>query len=257
MSTRTYKLTTPHMTGDDIRSWQRDVKHEFARMDIDCPIAIDGDYGMSTRSFTASLCHALGMTASKVMAEGVTPELRSRIRNRILTPEEQTNMRVRVDWRRRLRDRFESMNAGDVHRLTRLIITSEWDYHGRAHDGIDVQTPNGAWLYAMVKCRVFDVRSGGWWGKAPSGDVSLGDGIVQMEVLDNVGPFKKGHHIGYGHCENAVVKEGDVLEAGDRVARVGLAVTRHVHLMENDGSTTKGIGNIDPRAILDYATKHG
>ncbi len=94
-------------------------------------------------------------------------------------------------------------------------------------------------------------------GKAPSGDVRKGDGIVQLEVLESVGPFKKGMHIGYGHCEHARVRVGQVVQAGETIALAGLAVAWHIHLMMNNGSTTKGIGNIDPRKCLDYAVKNG
>ena len=109
----------------------------------------------------------------------------------------------------------------------------------------------------MVKSKVIDVRASGWWGKAPSGQVSKGDGIVQLEVLESVGPFKKGQHIGYGHCEHARVRVGQVVQAGETIALAGLAVAWHIHLMVNDGGTKKGIGTRDPRPHLDYSVKHG
>lgn len=254
---RTFKILSPHMKGSDVASWQGDVKAEFLRMGIACPIKIDGDYGISSRGYTASLCTALGMTASKVMAEGVTPELRIRIRNRRLTSPERSAYENRQDYRRALREKYASSVITRVHRPVGKNLEDGWGFHPGAHDGVDVQTLAKAPLYAMVKGRVFDVRSSGWWGKAPSGDVSLGDGIVQYEVLENIGPFIKGYHIGYGHCENARVKDGDIVEPGDRIADSGLAVVYHIHLMYNNGSTTKGIGNLDPRPILDYAELHG
>lgn len=257
MSSRTFKVDSPLMRGTDIESWQREVKHEFARMDINCPIKADGIYGVATRSFTASLCHAIGMVASEVMAPGVTPELRSRIRNRDLTNEEQRRYSEREDWRRRLRARYEKAEVTSVARPVAKILEDSWGYHPGIHDGLDVITLPNAPLYAMVRSRIIDVRSKGWWGKAPSGDISKGDGIVQMEILDSVGPFKRGYHIGYGHCENAKVMVGQVVDAGDRIADAGLAVAWHIHLMYNDGSTVRGIGNKDPRDILDYAVKFG
>lgn len=111
---------------------------------------------------------------------------------------------------------------------------------------------------AMVKSKIIDVRSAGWWGKSPSGPVSRGDGIVQMEVLESVGPFKKGMHIGYGHCEHARVKVGQVVQPGEVVALVGFAVAAHIHLMVNDGRFGKqGRGSQDPRPLLNYAVKNG
>lgn len=257
MSNVILKVTKPYMEGETVKRWQSDVKAEFKTFDIDCPIVADGVYGLGTRSFTASLCHALGMNASEVMADGVTPELRIRIRNRGLTVHEKERFKDRVQWRRDLREKYESAGITNVHRITTKIITDSWGYHPGVHDGIDVNTPPNAILFAMVKSRIIDVRTGGWWGKAPSGDVSKGDGIVQMEILETVGPFIKGHHIGYGHAEHPFVKVGQIVDAGDRVARAGKAVTWHTHMMYNTGNTSKGIGNLDPRQILNYATTHG
>lgn len=237
------------MKGDDVSAWQREIRREFGRMHIDYPLTADGDYGVATRSATASLCHALGMVASNVMAKGVTPELRTRIRNRRLTPYERIRMAKRVDYRRRLRRKHTN---GGVALPVAKIIADSWGYHPGVHDGIDIICAANAPIYAMVKSRVIDVRSGGWWGKAPSGDVAKGDGIIQLEVIETVGPFKAGMHIGYGHAEKATVNVGDIVTAGQQIGHAGLAVAWHVHAMLNDGSTNKGVGNIDPRAALEY-----
>lgn len=255
---RTFRVTSPHMRGEDIENWQREIRDEFAKLDIDCPINPDGIYGVVTRSYTASLVHALGMTAAEVMADGVTPELRTKIRQRDLTNNEQQLFAERKDWRRKLRKRYASSHIVTVHRPVAKILEDSWGFHPPVHDGLDVITLPNAQLYAMVKCRVIDVRSGGWWGKAPSGDVSKGDGIIQFEILESVGPFKKGHHIGYGHAEHAKVKVGQVVFPGDYIGHAGLAVAWHIHLMHNDGSVgNRGVGNLDPRPLLDYAVKHG
>ncbi len=256
---RTYKIDAPHMKGDDVKSWQKEIKAEFAKLDISCPIVTDGDWGIASRSFNASLCHALGMIAGEVMEKGVTPELRIRIRNRKLTDSERIrfNSAELVDWRKRLRARYDSADVVRVHRPVTKIIEDSWGYHPPGHTGLDVITQADPVIFAMVKSRIFDVRKDGWWGANPSGKVSLGDGIIQMEVLESIGPFKKGYHIGYGHAEKAKVKVGDIVEAGDPVGHAGLAVAWHIHLMYNTGQTTKGVGNLDPRPILDYAVTHG
>lgn len=247
---RTFRITAPHMRGDDIANWQREIVHEFGRMSITYPLVADGVYGVGTRSANASLCHALGMFASEVMEKGITPELRTRIRNRRLTVYERVRMAKRVDYRRALRRRHDS--GGGVALPVAKIIADSWGYHPGVHDGIDVICAADAPIHAMVAAKVIDVRTGGWWGKAPSGDVSKGDGIIQLEVLADVGPFRKGQHIGYGHAEKPRVREGDVVKAGQQIGHAGLAVAWHVHLMLNDGSTSKGVGNIDPRRHLDY-----
>lgn len=256
---RTFKVTTPHMHGEDVKRWQLSVREEFFKMNIPCPIVVDGDYGIASRNFTASLAHALGMDAGAAMKNGVTPELRTKIRHRDLTNAERAAMDNRVAYRRRLREQFVGSMI-DVHRPVNKIIADSWGYHPGSHDGIDVIAPADATIYAMVKGRIIDARKDGWWGLGAPKDPELrgkGDGITQLEVLEDVGPFKKGYHIGYGHAEHPRVKVGDVVKAGTPIAKVGLANAWHIHLMYNKGNTTKGIGNVDPQAILDYAVKHG
>lgn len=253
---RTFKVQSPHMQGNDVREWQKSIIDEFAKMHIDCPIRVDGDYGIATRSFTAALCRSLGMNVGKVMDHGVSPELRIRVRNRRLTVWERARMfnPNRVDYRRKLRRRWSKLS---VSKPVAHIIADSWGYHPGIHDGIDVICNREAPCFAMVRSKVIDVRADGWWGQSPSGDVSKGDGIVQLEVLEDVGPFRKGYHIGYGHCEHARVREGEIVQAGQVIAEAGLAVAWHIHLMYNDGSTNRGIGNRDPRNILEYAKRHG
>jgi murein DD-endopeptidase MepM/ murein hydrolase activator NlpD len=252
---RTFKVTSPPMKGKDVKEWQELIKREFKHLKINCPIKPDGIYGVHTRSYSSSLLIARGILV-KEMEKGVTPALRSKIRKRELTKAETKRFHsvARVEYRKKLRDRWA---VKKVHKPVSNILADSWGYHPGVHDGIDVICKPNAAVYSMVKCKVIDVRASGWWGNNPSGDVSKGDGIVQVEVLENVGPFKKGFHIGYGHCEHARVKVGEVLQAGEVIALAGLAVAWHVHLMYNDGSTNKGIGNRDPQAILDYSIKHG
>jgi hypothetical protein len=247
------------MKGRDILVWQNEVKDQFRRMAIDCPIVIDGVYSVATRSFTASLCHALGMSEKRVMADGVTPELRTRIRERRLTDAEKKAMDGRKEYRQALRRRWKRA-ASRVHTPTLRILADSWGYHPPIHDGLDIITPPDALIFAMVKSKVIDVRSSGWWGKGSPSNPALkakGDGIIQLEILETVGPFIKGHHIGYGHAEKAQVRKGQVVQAGTVLGRAGLANAWHIHLMYNDGSTTKGVGNKDPRPILNYAVRNG
>lgn len=260
---RTFKIDDPALKGDDVKSWQAEIKAEFDKLDISCPIVADGVYGIATRSYTASLCNALGMIASEVMAQGVTPELRTRIRHRDLTRVEAQRMSSPelIEWRRQLRKRYDDSSV-NVHRPVTKIVEDSWGYHPGVHDGLDVICVPEAVCFAMVKSKIIDVRSSGWWGlgaHASAGHpISDGDGIVQMEVLETVGPFVKGHHIGYGHNEKAVVHVGQIVEAGATVAHAGFANAWHIHMMYNDGSPgTRGVGNLDPRGILDYAVAHG
>lgn len=254
---RTFKVESPLMKGGDVKQWQKDVKALFKKLKIDCPIAVDGVYGQGTRSFTAELVHASGLSAKVQMKDGVTPELRIKLRNGDYNKAQLKvrHSKARREYREKLRKRW---SAAKVHAPVSRIITDAWGYHPGVHDGVDVVSIEGAPAMAMIKSKIVDVRSGGWWGKSPSGDVSKGDGIVQMEVLESVGPFKRGMHIGYGHCEHARVKVGQIVHAGETVALVGLAVVAHIHLMVNDGKQgNRGVGTQDPRPFIDYAVKNG
>lgn len=264
MSTpRTFIIDAHVMQGADIKTWQADVKAAFSRLGIRCPIVVDGVYGQATRSFTAALCMAEGLaSAKKAMEKGVTPELRIKLRNDALSDGEKKrrDSKARKDYRELLKKRWHQYN-NLVHAPVSKIIADSWGYHPGVHDGLDVISIEGAAAFAMVRSRIIDVRASGWWGLGAPSDPALkarGDGIVQMEVLDNNGPFKRGMHIGYGHCEHAHVKVGQIVEAGEVVALVGFANAAHIHLMVNDGSAgLRGVGNIDPKPLVDYAVKHG
>jgi murein DD-endopeptidase MepM/ murein hydrolase activator NlpD len=262
---RTFQVESPTMHGDDVRNWQNELIHEFHQLDINCPVEVDGYYGVQTRAYTASLCHALGMNAGEQMKDGLTPELRTRIRHRQLYDFERDRFTSEpyVEYRRALRKRWGRQAGGNgrVHKPVDDILQHSWGYHPPVHDGVDVICKPDVPIYAMVKCRVVDVRSSGWWGKGAPSDPNLkakGDGIIQVEVLDDVGPFTKGHHVCYGHAEKAVVKVGDVVEAGHQLGHAGFANAWHVHLMHNDGNVgNRGIGNLNPEPLLAYTIEHG
>lgn len=259
MSSVTLVVKSPAMRGATVKAFQKDVKAAFKRIGIAAPINIDGIYGPAMRGFVASLLRANGGNAAVLMKDGITPALRSKIRGDLYTTAERKlkASKARTDYRAALRARWKKQSSPRVHAPVSRIVTDDWGYHPGVHDGVDVCTDVETVAFAMVKSKVIDVRTGGWWGKAPSGDVSKGDGIVQLEVLESVGPFKKGMHIGYGHCEKPRVKVGQIVEAGTPIAMVGLAVVWHIHLMVNDGSTNRGVGNINPRPLIDYAVKNG
>jgi murein DD-endopeptidase MepM/ murein hydrolase activator NlpD len=259
---RTFKLDPHPMKGDDVKQWQKDVVKLFKDVGIKCPIAVDGVYAQATRSFTAELCEAYGLVSKTEMKNGVSPELRIRLRNKELNKAEKTRFesKARKAYRAKLRARWAPRFNDLVHSPVSKIIADSWGYHPGVHDGLDVISIEGAAAFAMVRSKIIDVRPHGWWGLGAPSNQKLrerGDGIVQMEVLDNNGPFKRGLHIGYGHCVHPVVHVGQVVRPGEVVARVGFANAAHIHLMVNTGNTMEGVGNLDPKPLVDYAVKHG
>ncbi len=257
MSDRTFKVDSPHMKGSDIKAWQEWLEKTFRRWDINYPIATDGVYDVATRAATASAAEALGLAAPYGMEKGVTPELRTKLRDRRFTDAEKKRFRSRVKYRRNLRERFEK--AGHVHTPVSRIISDSWGYHPPVHDGIDLICPANATLFAICDGVVVRVDPSGWWGKGAPSDPDLkakGDGIIIVRCSTDVGPFQKGLNMCYGHAEHAKVKEGQRVKAGHRIGEAGFANAWHVHFMVNGRSDTKGVGDRDPRPFVDYARAH-
>lgn len=250
MSERTFKIDSPHMRGDDVRAWQDTLNRQMNTWTVDYQIAEDGDYGVTTRSLTATVCHGLGLeSASEAMKDGVTPELRVKLRNKDQTPAEKIRYAERASYRDALRRRY---GGGGVSSPLVKILADSWGYHPGVHDGIDLICLPESVIYAVCEGRIVRVASSGWWGNNPSGDVSKGDGIIILRATQSVGPIRKGMNLCYGHAEHAVVKEGQLVRAGQALGRAGLAVAWHVHFMVNDNNDTRGVGDRDPRPIYNY-----
>ena len=77
---RTFVVTSPHMTGGDVRAWQRTLKKQFDEWEVAYPLAIDGDYGVITRDASATVLYGLGIRRIAI-AHGVTPALRAKVRD--------------------------------------------------------------------------------------------------------------------------------------------------------------------------------
>lgn len=140
------------------------------------------------------------------------------------------------------------------------ILEDSWGYHPPVHDGLDLICPANEPIYAMSPGVVVRADPSGWWGKGAPSDPALkakGDGIIVYRCTENVGPFKTGMNICYGHAEGAVVRVGQKVEAGQRLGHAGLANAWHVHLMVNDNPDTRGVGDRDPWPFYDFARKNG
>ena len=255
MSERTFIVKSPHMTGEDIKQWQITLNRQMRTWEVNYQLEVDSDYGSLTRSLTASVCHGLGLaSASTAMEHGVTPQLRIKLRNKDLTPEERERYHgPRAEWRARFRKLHEGK---DVSTPLTNILQSEWGWNP-GHDGVDLICNAKAPLLAICKGEVVRADPAGWWGKGaqPSNGhpVSDGDGIVVLRSLVDVGPFKKQLNFGYGHAENPQVKPGQVVEAGEVIAHAGFANAWHVHFMVNGRTDAKGVGDRDPMPFVEYA----
>lgn len=255
--TRTFVVgATRFMSGPDIRSWQETLKRHFDLWKVDYPLAIDDDYGAITRDATLTVLFGLGIDKA-LMKNGVTPQLRAKVRNDELTVVERTRKAARAKWRAQLRERFT--------RSTRLgppiaqILNDKNDWAGSAHDGVDLICKANAPIFAICDAEVIDVRAGGWWGKSAPSDPTVrarGDGIIQLRCLVDDGPFRRGLHFGYGHAEHATVRVGQVVKGGQQIGNAGMANAWHIHFMVNRGGHRRGIGDHDPMPYVRYASGH-
>lgn len=247
---RTFKVDSPAMRGDDIEGWQRELRDRFTTWNIPYAIAADGLYGPATRSATKSFMRAWGVDdTDQALDGGLTPAWRTKLRHDDRTKAEQAafDSDVIKQYRADLRDRFEKL---DVCYPVPNMSEDSWNYHGTAHDGVDLICPARQPVLAICKAKVLRAENG--WSNlyAPAGD-----GIVILECLIDTGPFFKGLCFGYGHAEGAQVSRGETVEAGEHVAYAGFANAWHLHFMANGGGFPKtiGHGDRDPMPFLNYA----
>lgn len=257
---RAFKIEKRHLSGADVKLWQRTLNRQMRTWKVDYRIEEDGDYGLVTRSLTSTVLRGLGIAQVK-MAKGVTPELRIKVRRKRLNPRERARYVARKPWRLRLRKK----HAGGGGVCSPLVkITAHSNGFSSGHDGVDLICPPNAHGFAICKARVVRV-SDSWWGIANPGGAlgDRGDGIVILQSLVNIGPIRKGDYFSYGHAEKPRVKVGDVVTAGQRICDAGFANAWHFHFMwfrgnpgKAGGGGPKGIGNRDPMTCVRYAQKH-
>lgn len=250
---RALKVTSDPMKGEDVKALQ-DAVNDRARARGMRTVEADGIMGPDTLKAAAAVGWRLGAMDSTLRKPLTTLGLQRVIRY----PASRTPaQRVRSLQRR-------PAPTGRVYYpiAPARLITDAWGYHPGIHDGVDLICPANEPVVAMVKSRVVRVSSSGWWGLGAPSDPDLkakGDGIIIIQSLENVGPIKDGMNLCYGHAEGATVRVGQTVNAGHVLGHAGLANAWHVHFMINDNPPAagfyRGVGDRDPRPILDYAKK--
>lgn len=261
MSDRTFKLKKSHMTGEDVKLGQRDLRKRLEHWGAsDYPLEVDGDYGVATRAAYQDVAYGLGI-AQDELKEGITPRIRRKIRHAELTDAEMARYKDREGWRKQLAEKHKGggFSSPLVKIITHANGFSSW------HDGVDLICPVDAHGFAMMKAKVVRV-SDSWWGLGAPADQGLkdkGDGIVIIQSLVDAGPIKKGDYFGYGHAEKSRVRTGDTVSAGQWICNAGYANAWHFHMMQFRGDPGKasdggprGVGNRDPWPAVDYCINH-
>ena len=236
------------MRGGDVLDFQRWIKRKFEFWRVEYPLKTDGIWAQASRTALATIMYGMGVALDE-LRDGVTPELRIKLRNANLTPEELQRARDRAEWRDRLREKHRG--GGVCMPLAR--ITDRSNGYSSWHDGIDLICPRDAPGFAVCKSVVVRADNGHWWSKAAPRSWAIrskGDGILVLRSLVDVGPIKKDMNFAYGHAEGMRVRKGQVVEAGHHVCRAGMANAPHFHFMVNMRRDARGLGDIDPWPIL-------
>ena len=154
-----FRLTTPLMKNAHIADFQRVLNRQFAAWKVDLRVEVDGEYGPETRDAVRQVMFGLGI-ATKALEDGVTPELRQRIRRpESRTRTELARARKRREWIRRLRRRHDGGGPAAALAYARRQLGVREDAgrpnRGKAIDKWNVATgippgPNAFWCGAFV-----------------------------------------------------------------------------------------------------------
>jgi GH25 family lysozyme M1 (1,4-beta-N-acetylmuramidase) len=148
MSDRTLRLTSPHMHGDDVAGFQRDLNTRLDAWHVPHQVDVDGDYGIDSRDTAKSVLYGLGVDDGGDF-DGVSPSDRIKVRHGFdaLTDDEKTRNRERAAWRKRYAKRLsDNKPAGHAH-------------------GIDVSNNNGHVDWAKIADAGYRFA----WAKASEG----------------------------------------------------------------------------------------
>jgi len=257
-------VTDPPMRGRDVANLNRAVRQRLEMRRIDIPSPVHDMFTQAAALAAVEAGYFLGLREDTVLAtdngrrcctQGAQAIIREPERR---TPQQLARAKARQGQIARGPRYYAELSGGRVATPVDPILTHAHGFKA-GHDGVDLICEADDVVYAICDARVIDVRKGGWWGKGAQAShghpISHGDGIIQLECLVDVGPFKRGLHFGYGHAEKAVVRKGQLVKAGQKLGHAGFANAWHLHFMVNGGHTTKGIGDRDPMPFVHFARR--
>jgi hypothetical protein len=199
MSDRIFQVEHPHMKGSDVGVAKGRQEALQAKMKIRLP-----DQGgrrlwhrlldpSQRRWFTPTECRSRADAAASLRSfdpSCVTHQIAQRGRE-----DREVPLPITVKYRAQLRKRWGAATSVAVHSPTTVIVEDTWGFHPGVHDGLDVITPPDPVIFAMIKAKVIDVRSEGWWNLGAPKDPQLkakGDGIIQLEDPRERRPLQEG-----------------------------------------------------------------
>ncbi len=109
---RTFRLTTPPMTGRDVKAFQRALNQRYASWNVDKHVREDGRYEAGTKRAGHQVAYGLGI-AGKDDVGPLTPALRALIRNPSRrTAQQLDRAQRRRPWLRKLREQHAGATPG-------------------------------------------------------------------------------------------------------------------------------------------------
>jgi len=231
--------------GEDVKALQAALNARARARGLPT-IKVDGIFGEQSLASVTAVGRALGAAESTLAKRKATIGLQRIIR----FPATRNPAQLK-----RAKERKQKSCSMPVARL----ITDTWGYHPGVHDGVDLICPPREPALAVCRCKVVRVDAAGWWGKGAPSDPAVrakGDGVIILRSLVDSGPIRKGMNFVYGHAEGACVRVGQTVEAGQVIGEAGLANAWHIHFCVNTRTDTKGVGDRDPRPILEHLKSH-
>jgi hypothetical protein len=230
---RTIRLTSPPMRGDDVRLLQVTINRQYRTWGVAAKIAEDGVYGQQTRAHLRTVLYGLGIEQRR-LDNGVTPELRVKLRRKRLTRAERRRYEARAPWRRRLVKRYRS-SSDAVAAAVRF---------GRAHVGVTERPPGSnsgpqitAWLRAV------EVGPAPWCGAFVNACLQAAGFPAQpwLRYCPWIEARARAGEDGWSWHAIGDARPGDLVLYGIREAvHVGLYVGRGVTVEGNTSSDNRG-----------------
>jgi predicted chitinase len=107
---RTFRVRSPEMKGEDIRTWQVFLNRCLRKWKVDYHVGVDGEYGKETARWTKHVLHGLGLSIDNW--NGLTPQARVKARH----PQHRTAQEIAAARARRNdRERLARKHAGRKH----------------------------------------------------------------------------------------------------------------------------------------------
>lgn len=109
---RTFALAKRPMEGSDVKRFQHDLNARFEHWKIELRVSEDGHFGPTTRHAAHQVLLGLGIAPAD-FDHGITPQLRSKIRNpKLRTPAEVARAKTREAYVAKLRKRTNAKGGG-------------------------------------------------------------------------------------------------------------------------------------------------